>query len=154
GNDLIGLAPLWQEALPDAVFISPNGPEQCGQLASGYQWFDISFDGDRLAKRQLGVVQAAPVLREFPDDLWSQTDITPENTLLAGFSQGAMMALHVGLSLDRPLMGIIGFSGALLPPEGFGSDGVAKSPVCLVHGDNDSVVDPIHSAEADLALRQ
>src|SRR5690606_11372060 len=85
GNDLIGLAPLWQEALPDAVFISPNGPEQCGQLASGYQWFDISFDGDRLAKRQLGVVQAAPVLREFLDDLWSQTDITPENTLLAGF---------------------------------------------------------------------
>jgi len=154
GNDLIGLAPLWQEALPDAVFISPNGPEQCGQLASGYQWFDISFDGDRLAKRQLGVVQAAPVLREFLDDLWSQTDITPENTLLAGFSQGAMMALHVGLSLDRPLMGIIGFSGALLPPEGFGSEGVAKSPVCLVHGDNDSVVDPIHSAEADLALRQ
>src|SRR5690606_37025260 len=82
-----------------------------------------------------------------------QTGIAPEHTLLAGFSQGAMMALHVGLSLSRPLMGIIGFSGALLPPEGFGTDSVAKSPVCLVHGDSDEVVDPGHSAEADDLLR-
>jgi phospholipase/carboxylesterase len=152
GNDLIGLAPHWQAILPDAAFVSPNGPEQCRQLASGYQWFDISFDGDRLARRQIGVQQAAPVLREFLDDLWGQTGIAPEQTLLAGFSQGAMMALHVGLSLQRPLMGIIGFSGALLPPEGFGTDSVAKSPVCLVHGDRDEVVDPAHSAEADTML--
>jgi len=154
GNDLIGLAPHWQGVLPDAVFISPNAPEQCRQLASGYQWGDISFDGDRLARRQIGVVAAAPVLREFLDDLWSQTGIAPEQTLLVGFSQGAMMALHVGLSLDRPLMGIIAFSGDLLVPEGFGTDGVARSPVCLVHGDSDTVVDPAHSADADRVLRQ
>ena len=55
GNDLIGLAPHWQPVLPDALFVSPNAPEMCGQLAYGFQWFDISFDGDRLAKRQTGV---------------------------------------------------------------------------------------------------
>ncbi|WP_332700768.1 alpha/beta hydrolase [Devosia sp.] len=153
GNDLIGLAPHWQGVLPDAVFISPNGPEQCRQLASGFQWFDVSFDGDRLASRQLGVLQARPVLAEFLDDLWSQTGITPENTILAGFSQGAMMALHVGLSLDRPLMGIIAFSGAFVPPEGFGAGPLARSPVCLIHGDMDEVVDAELSADADVALR-
>ncbi len=77
----------------------------------------------------------------------------PEQTILAGFSQGAMMALHVGLSLPQRLMGIIAFSGAFLPPEGFGSDALAKPPVCLVHGDLDDVVDPEHSADADTALR-
>lgn len=154
GNDLIGLAPHWQDVLPDAVFIAPNGPEQCRQLASGYQWFDISFEGDRLARRQEGVVAARPILLEFLDDLWRQSGIGPENTILAGFSQGAMMALHVGLSLDRPLLGIVGFSGALLVPEGFGTTALAKSPVCLVHGDMDGVVDPAHSADADTALRQ
>lgn len=153
GNDLIGLAPHWQAVLPDAVFIAPNGPDQCRQLASGFQWFDVSFEGDRLASRQLGVLQARPVLAEFLDDLWRQTGIAPENTILAGFSQGAMMALHVGLSLERPLMGIIAFSGAFLPPEGFGSAALARSPVCLVHGDMDQVVDAVLSAEADAALR-
>lgn len=153
GNDLIGLAPHWQGILPDAVFISPNAPEPCRQLAFGFQWFDIAFEGDRLASRQLGVAQARPVLVEFLEDLWGQTGILPENTMLAGFSQGAMMALHVGLSLQKPLMGIIAFSGAFVPPEGFGSDVMAKSPVCLVHGDSDEVVDPELSADADVALR-
>lgn len=153
GNDLIGLAPHWQPVLPDALFVSPNAPEMCGQLANGFQWFDISFDGDRLAKRQTGVLRARPVLVEFLDDLWRQTGILPEQTILAGFSQGAMMALHVGLSLPQRLMGIVAFSGAFLPPEGFGSAAFAKPPVCLVHGDMDEVVDPEHSADADTALR-
>ena len=153
GNDLIGLAPHWQAILPDAVFISPNAPQQCRQLAYGFQWFDISLDGDRLARRQEGVVEARPVLLEFLADLWRQSGIGPEDTILAGFSQGAMMALHTGLSLDRPLMGIVAFSGAFLPPDGFGSALLAKSPVCLVHGDMDTVVDPEHSADADVALR-
>ncbi len=153
GNDLIGLAPHWQPILPHALFVSPNAPEVCRQSAFGFQWFDISFDGDRLAKRQIGVVQARPVLVEFLADLWTQTGIVPEQTVLAGFSQGAMMALHVGLSLPQKLMGIIAFSGAFLPPQGFGSDAFAKPPVCLVHGDMDDVVDPEHSADADIALR-
>ena len=153
GNDLIGLAPVWQPILPNAVFVSPNAPEMCRQLAYGFQWFDISFEGDRLASRQVGVVEARPVLVEFLNDLWSQTGIAPEQTILAGFSQGAMMALHVGLSLPQQLMGVIAFSGAFLPPEGFGSDAFAKPPVCLVHGDLDDVVDPEHSADADTALR-
>ena len=153
GADLIGLAPYWQDALPEALFVSPNAPEQCRQLASGFQWFDVSFEGDRLASRQTGVVNARPVLVDFLNDLWTQTGIAPEQTILAGFSQGAMMALHVGLSLPQRLMGIIAFSGAFLPPEGFGTDALARPPVCLVHGDMDEVVDPELSADADVALR-
>lgn len=153
GNDLIGLAPHWQGVLPDALFVSPNAPEQCRQLASGFQWFDVAFEGDRLTSRQVGVKTARPVLTQFLEDLWNQTGIAPEQTILAGFSQGAMMALHVGLSLERPLMGVVAFSGAFVPPEGFGSRPFAKPPVCLVHGDMDEVVDPEFSADAEVALR-
>ena len=153
GADLIGLAPHWQDMLPDALFVSPNAPETCRINAAGFQWFDIDYEGDKLASRQSGVVQARPVLVEFLEDLWSQTGIAPERTILAGFSQGAMMALHVGLSLPQPLMGIIAFSGAFLPPAGFAEGRFAKSPVCLVHGDMDPVVDPELSADADAALR-
>lgn len=155
GADLIGLAPYWQDVLPDAVFISPNAPQQCEGLAEGFQWFAIDFEGNKLASRQTGCARARPVLLEFLTDLWAQTGIAPQDTLLAGFSQGAMMALHVGLSLpqSQQLMGIVAFSGAFLPPDEFGTPGLAQPPVCLVHGDADTVVDPERSADADIALR-
>lgn len=154
GNDLIGLAPHWQGLLPGALFLSPNAPGALGM--GGYQWFSIDWTGDRLASRQTGVIAARPVLVDFLNDLWSQTGIGPERTILAGFSQGAMMALHVGTSLPKhqQLMGVIGFSGAFLPPDGFGGEELAHPPVCLVHGDMDEVVDPNHSAEANMALRE
>ncbi len=64
-----------------------------------------------------------------------------------------MMALHTGLSMDRPLMGIVAVAGAFLPPKDFGTRLHAKPPVCLIHGDMDDVVAPERSAEADAALR-
>ncbi|MFD2647562.1 alpha/beta hydrolase [Devosia albogilva] len=153
GNDLIGLAPYWQDLLPEALFVSPNAPDPCRMLSAGYQWFDVAFEGDRLASRQTGVETARPVLVEFLEAMWAQTGITPERTLLGGFSQGAMMALHTGLSMDRPLMGIVAVAGAFLPPKDFGTRPHAKPPVCLIHGDMDDVVAPERSAEADAALR-
>lgn len=152
GNDLIGLAPHWQSVLPGALFVSPNAP--IGTPMGGYQWFAIDWTGDRLASRQTGVIVARPVLVDFLNDLWSQTGLTPARTILAGFSQGAMMALHVGTSLpsDQTLMGVIGFSGAFLPPDNFGGGTLAQPPICLVHGDMDDVVDPNESAGANSLL--
>lgn len=152
GNDLIGLAPYWQDTLPDALFVAPDGPTPCDGFASGYQWFEIDFAGDRLASRQTGVINARPILVQFLTDMWAQTGIKPENTILAGFSQGAMMALHAGLSLETPLMGIIAFAGALLPPDGFDAPAHPKTPICLVHGDMDDVVAPELSFEANETL--
>ncbi len=154
GNDLIAMAPHFQHLLPGALFVSPHAPHALGM--GGFQWFAIDWAGDRLASRQTGVIAARPVVLEFLEDLWSQTGIAPGRTILAGFSQGAMMALHVGLSLpkDKTLMGVVGISGAFLPPEEFGSDKLARPPVCLVHGDMDEVVDPNHSAEANTLLTE
>nr|WP_248306472.1 phospholipase [Devosia oryzisoli] len=156
GNDLISLAPLWQDLLPGAVFLAPNAPHPAQMTAGGFQWFSIDFEGDRLASRQSGVTLARPILVEFLEDLWAQSGLTPERTILAGFSQGAMMALHTGLSLpaDKTLMGVLGFSGAFLPPEGFGETKLARPPVCLVHGDLDTVVSPQMSAEANVTLTE
>jgi phospholipase/carboxylesterase len=152
GADLIALAPAWQNVLPEAVFLAPDAPAPTRMLSQGFQWFDIDFEGDRLASRQAGVIKARPIVVEFLEDLWAQTGIAPQDTILCGFSQGAMMALHVGLSLQQPLMGVVAFAGALLPPEGFGT--LPKPPVCLVHGDRDDVVAPDFSRDADALLRE
>lgn len=151
GADLIGLAPYWRDLLPKAAFFAPNAPEPCRDNPGGYQWFPIDYN--RPGFRFEGAAAARPVLVGFLTDLWAQTGILPERTLLGGFSQGAMMALHVGLSLDVRLMGILSFSGALIAPEGFLDRAGPLPPVCLVHGDADPVVDPELSETAATLLR-
>lgn len=150
GQDLISLGYQWRELWPDMLFVAPNAPDVCAQNPSGYQWFPLKVD--RIAGRIEGVSNARPVIVNFLIDLWAQTGISPANTVLAGFSQGAMMALHVGTSLDQQLAAVVAFSGAFVPPEGFGSGKFARPPVALIHGDSDGVVDPNLSREADTVL--
>ena len=64
-----------------------------------------------------------------------------------------MMALHVGTALPEALAGIVAFSGALVPAEGFGRGGLGKPPVALIHGEIDQVVDPALSRDAAAVLK-
>ncbi len=138
GNDLIGLARYWQSALPEMLFVAPNAPEKCPMNPAGYQWFDL--DLNREISRLSGSKNARPVLEEFLDQLWQQTGFDASNTFLVGFSQGAMMALDVGLRLKKQPLGIISFSGGLIGEDDWESDIKIKPPVCLVHGEGDDVV--------------
>jgi phospholipase/carboxylesterase len=145
GEDLIGLAGPLGERLPDALFVAPNAPTRCAQNPFGYEWFPIDFSQMQESVR-IGTPAARAAIVEYLDDLRARTGLGPENTFLAGFSQGAMMALHVALSLPEPVLGVVSFSGALVPPADF--DAAPKVPVCLVHGDMDQVVDPARTEEA------
>ena len=153
GADLIGLGQVWGPAFPDALFVSPNAPEACAVNPGGYQWFALDLDRAAHDRRLAGAVAAQPVIVRFLDDLWTQTGLTPAQTVLAGFSQGAMMALHTGLSLDRRLAGILAFSGALLPPGGFPQAAELRPPVALVHGEFDEVVETDLSRDAETRLK-
>jgi phospholipase/carboxylesterase len=147
GRDLISLGYEWGELFPDMLFVSPNAPSPCGAGGPGYEWFAIDWERRDLA-RQVGLPLAAPVLVNFLIDLWAQTGVGPSQTVLVGFSQGAMLALHVGTALDQPLAGIVAFSGAFSPAEGFETGRFAKPPVALIHGAADQVVDPMGSRDA------
>jgi phospholipase/carboxylesterase len=150
GDDLIGLGWEWRELWPDMLFVSPNAPEICANNPAGFQWFPLNVD--RISGRIQGAANARPAIVSFLIDLWAQTGLTAADTILCGFSQGAMMALHVGTSLDQPLLGVVAFSGALIPPDGFTDDYFAKPPVVLVHGELDQVVDPSLSRESAQVL--
>ena len=76
----------------------------------------------------------------------------PARTILFGFSQGTMMALHVGLRRKTALAGIVGFSGRLLEPETLAAELAARPPVLLIHGDQDPMVPFASLAEAAAAL--
>lgn len=151
GNDLIALGAHWQQVMPDALFVSPDAPDPCAENPFGYQWFPLNLE--RTISRVSGAPLAREVIVNFFIDLWSQTGLTARDTFLVGFSQGAMMALHVGLSLDERLLGIVAFSGALIPPEGFDAGHLAMPAICLIHGDLDQVVDPQLSQDASVQLQ-
>jgi phospholipase/carboxylesterase len=152
GEDLIGLGQHWAEFFPDALFFAPNAPTRCAQNPFGYEWFPIDFDHMIQSVAQ-GVPMAAPAVLDGVGAVWSRTGLGPAETIFVGFSQGAMMALHAGLSLADPPLGIVAFSGALVPPPGFGAESPAKPPVCLIHGDLDQVVDPKLTEDAAVLLQ-
>ncbi len=146
GADLISLGQYWSPLMPDTAFVAPNAPTSCEINPAGYEWFPIGLDrGHTWAK---GAPVAREVIVNFLIDLWGQSGLKAENTILVGFSQGAMMALHTGLSLDEPVAGIVAFSGALIPPAGLTDGLTPKMPILVAHGDLDQVVDPNQSREA------
>ena len=149
GNDLIGLAPYFARVLPEAKFISPNAPEKFDMAATGYQWFSIS---DPDAERLSGVQLAAPILEHFINQQMTAHGLTEAETALVGFSQGTMMALHVGLRREKQLAGIAGYSGSLVSPELLMSEMKSKPPVMLVHGETDNVLPPSSLKDAVSAL--
>jgi phospholipase/carboxylesterase len=133
GNDLIGLAPHWRRMLPGAAFVAPNAPDRVPGAPAGFQWFPVLRLDPHEARN--GVVMAAPRINQFLDAELARLDLSAERLILAGFSQGAMLALHLGLR--RRCAAIVGFSGLLAdapPAEGL------KPPVFLSHGGTDTLI--------------
>ena len=145
GNDLIGLAPFYQRAVPDALFVAPNGPEAFDMAPMGYQWF--SLQDFQPETRLNGVRAAAPVVNAFIDGLLAQHGLTESDLVLIGFSQGAMVALHVGLRREPSVAGIISHSGMLVGPELLNDEIKVRPPVLLSHGSYDQVL-PVHALPA------
>jgi phospholipase/carboxylesterase len=137
GNDLIGLAPHWQQEVPGAAFIAPNAPDPLPG-SPGYQWFPISrIDPHEMQK---GVERVGPLLDQFLDAELARLSLPPEKLMLVGFSQGAMLSLHVGLRRATPPAAIVGLSGLLAGPPPPGLSERDSPPVFLAHGDADQVV--------------
>jgi phospholipase/carboxylesterase len=138
GADLISLAPLIQPMLPDAAFVAPNAPSALPNMAQAYQWWPIRTFS--MAERAAGADAAAPDLDAFLSQELAAAGLSDDRLLLVGFSQGTMMALHVGLRRPTPLAGIIGISGMLVAPERLVGEVRSRPPVLLIHGTADDVV--------------
>lgn len=138
GDDLIGLAPYWKKQLPHAQFVSPNAPTRVTGAPNGFQWFPLS----RMDERELenGVENAAGALNAFIDSELERCALDESKLALVGFSQGTMMALHVGVRRKLAPAGVLGFSGALAGAARLKNEMKSKPPILLVHGDRDDVI--------------
>lgn len=150
GDDLIDLALNWQPILPKAEFVALNAPFPCDFAPDRRQWFSVT---DRAPEKLLqGAREAASILDPHLDDLLAKRRLDASHLALVGFSQGAMMALHVGLRREKQIGGIVAFSGALRGAEILRAELRSRPPVLLIHGDADEVVPFAAMAEARATL--
>ena len=155
GNDLLGLADQLSEHLPDTVFLAPDAPETCSVNPGGFQWFPIPWiDGSTEEESELGLLRATEDLQMFIKQSMEEEGLSEAETILIGFSQGTMMALHVGPRMVDSILGIIGFSGRILNPESLLEDCKSKPPTLLIHGDQDDVVPFSSLSTAESTLQE
>jgi len=158
GHDFAGLVPEFNLNGCRAIrFVFPHAPSIPVTVNAGYvmpAWYDISGT-DLVSKQDVAGIQqselaiAALVANEI------KRGILPEHIVLAGFSQGAAMALHTGLRLPYAVGGVIALSGYLPLADRFAierSAANANTPVFLAHGTHDPVVVPKRGEDTRDAL--
>ena len=146
GANMLDVAEYYSRHLEDCYFVCPNGCQRFEYDDLGYQWFSlIDRSEDSMYK---AMSPSAKVLSKYIDGYLDKLNLTDEDLILVGFSQGTMMSLYLSTRREKDIGGVIGFSGMLLG----GRDKIASElkskpkSVLLLHGDEDDIV-PYESME-------
>lgn len=149
GNDFKDIVPELNLPKELAVrFIFPHAPMRPITINNGYVmrgWYDISgFDNLSTREDSVGIHQSQALIEKLINEQ-KQQGITANKIILAGFSQGGAMALHVGLRHQETLAGILVLS-AYLPLsntlENEAHLANRKTPIMIMHGSMDNIVIP------------
>ncbi len=153
GADLLGLSQVLAPHLPNTVFVAPDAPEKPLMPGFGFQWFAIPrFDGSTEAQAAAGLARSSEDLNDFLDQRLADEGLTPAALAIVGFSQGAMIGLHIAPRRADPVAGVVAISGRLIGPERLASETLCQPPVLVMHGDLDEVVPFGEMAKAGNAL--
>jgi phospholipase/carboxylesterase len=132
--------------LPIVRFVFPNAPSRPVTINGGMvmpAWYDITSLGGRgPGERAEDVRQSARLIVALLERE-ERRGIPSSRIVLAGFSQGAAMALHVGVRFPRPLLGIMVLSGyeALAETrDAEAADASRATPMLFCHGTYDPLV--------------
>ena len=152
GKDISMLSLNWKRHMPNTVFICPNGHEVCQINPSGFQWFDLTKDDPDYILEQS--IKAENKIQNFINEIKQEFNLTNNKICLAGFSQGCMLSLNVGLISEEKFSCIVGFSGKIIDQNNLKGRVKNFSDVLLIHGDADQVVPSTYLLEAkDFLIR-
>jgi phospholipase/carboxylesterase len=138
-QDLLGLGDVLDRERRLHV-VTPRGPLTLPAWP-GYHWYTVP----RVGYPDPDTFHCAYAeLAAFHDETWARTGLTPEQTVLGGFSMGSVMSYALGLPGDRPApAGILALSGFIPTVEGWQPDFASRArlPVFIAHGRRDPVID-------------
>ena len=134
-------------------FIFPHAPLRHVSINQGMlmrAWYDIAHPNLDIEQDKAGIYESAALVEQLV-----QTEIDAKRKIiLAGFSQGGAIALHLGLRLSDTLQGILAMSTYLALPESVIRErhqANKNTPIMLMHGIDDPVV-PLELAKKSKAL--
>ncbi|MFT4938124.1 MAG: phospholipase/carboxylesterase [Paraglaciecola sp.] len=149
GDSGNGFAPIVPELkIPAELairFIFPHAPMRSVTINNGMSmraWYDItSMDFDNRADSK-GVHESAALVEQLIENEIAR-GIPAERIVLAGFSQGGVIALHLGTRLNKKLAGIMSLSSYMAEADTLtsqASDANRSTPILIAHGQQDDVV--------------
>jgi phospholipase/carboxylesterase len=160
GHDFEPVVPMLGLPPGSAVrFVFPHAPVRPVTLNGGMPmraWYDIvsltaSRDQDEAGIAASAALVDALIAREV------QRGVPVARQVIAGFSQGAALALHAGLRYRERLAGIIALSGYLLLPDRLAAEGSPANrdvPLFVAHGTQDPVVAYNYGAQSAQHLQK
>jgi phospholipase/carboxylesterase len=141
GADLLDLGDVLGPHLPNTAFVAPDAAEVSRNNPFGFQWFPVPWlDGSTQEVAEAGMTQSVKDLNAFLDARLEEYGLPATALALVGFSQGAMMSMHIAPRRPVAVAGVVAISGRLLVPETLVAETVVKPPVLIMHGDQDPVV--------------
>ncbi len=153
GEDISMLTLNWKRFLPNTVFLSPNGHEKCNINPIGYQWFDLSVDNNEYILKES--LKAEKVINKFISEVKIKYKINNSNICIAGFSQGCMMSINIGLTSEENFSCIVGFSGKIIDKKNLSERIKSRPKILLIHGDLDTIVPSNYLLDAkDFLMRE
>ena len=146
GADISSIAYTWKRFIDNTVFLCPDGPQPCKLNLVGFQWFDLSIDDQKYIITEAR--KSERILTEYIDQIREKYDLDNSQIILAGFSQGCMMSINLGLTNNEKYKSVIGFSGKIINKIDLQKRITSKTDILLFHGDADEVVPPSNLLEA------
>lgn len=144
-NDLADVAPWIDRGYR---FVFPNAPkpfEPYPGMTFGFSWFD------GWPPARASVVESRGRILDFLAEITARYPVDGDQVVLAGFSQGAMMAMDAGFRMPKPPRGIVMMSGVLYEDDAPQFDAHRDQRVLIVHGTEDEVI-PVLAARRARAL--
>ena len=152
GKDISMLTLNWKRFLKNTVFLCPDAHETCNINPSGFQWFDLSDDDNEKILNESK--KAENIINKYINEIKLYYKIKNSQICISGFSQGCMMSINVGLSLEESFNCIVGFSGKIIDKNDLKDRIKSKSKILMVHGDSDEIVPPSNLLDAkDFLIR-
>lgn len=149
GDSGEGFAPVApQLQLPNELglrFIFPHAPVQPVTINGGMEmrsWYDIkSIELDKRADEQ-GVRDSAAKVEQLINQEIAN-GISADKIILAGFSQGGVVALHLAPRFEQKLAGVMALSTYMCVPEKLADEALHTDlNIFMAHGSQDNVVPP------------
>lgn len=146
GNDFAPIVPELKHANQHPLrFIFPHAPSRPVTINNGYvmpAWYDITSMSINQRVDMAGVNESVKQLEQLIQRE-NELGIPTDKIVLAGFSQGAVIALAAGLNFSKRLGGIMALSGYLPSTEKLTTAAESANqttPIFIGHGTGDAVV--------------